>query len=145
MHPTQRRSRAIAVRALVAAGLIGVGGGAGAAWRRLGPRRVVVEGESMAPCLRPGDRLLVRRTRGRPVDRFVAGDIVAFHDPRPGEGRILVKRVRVVTASGLDVRGDNPAASTDSRSFGPVRLRAVIGRVTYRYAPPGRVGPLAPR
>jgi len=40
------------------------------------------------------------------------------------------------------VRGDNPDASTDSRVFGPVRRRAVIGRAVYRYWPPARRGTL---
>jgi inner membrane protease subunit 1 len=40
----------------------------------------------------------------------------------------------------VDVRGDNEAASTDSRHFGPVPRRAVRGRVLYRYGPPARAG-----
>jgi nickel-type superoxide dismutase maturation protease len=88
----------------------------------------------MAPTLLPGDHLLLRPTR-----RPRSGDIVATPDPRSG-GRILVKRVRTVSAGGLDLRGDNPEASTDSRTFGPVPPAAVTGRVVYRYAPPDRVG-----
>ena len=40
------------------------------------------------------------------------------------------------------VRGDNPEASTDSRSFGPVPTSAVLGRVARRYAPSWRAGPV---
>jgi len=38
------------------------------------------------------------------------------------------------------VLGDNRAWSTDSRSFGPVPRRAIVGRAWRRYAPAGRQG-----
>jgi signal peptidase I len=40
------------------------------------------------------------------------------------------------------VLGDNRARSTDSRSFGPVRMRDITGRVWYRYEPWERAGHL---
>lgn len=98
------------------------------------PRRVLVSGPSMLPAFCPGDRLLVV-----PVKRLVPGDVIALRDPGRA-GRLLVKRVHLVTADTVDVRGDNEAASTDSRSFGPVPHSSVIGRVLYRYGPPGRTG-----
>jgi nickel-type superoxide dismutase maturation protease len=102
----------------------------------LRPRRVVVEGRSMEPTLAPGDRLLVRRAR-----RVRAGDVVAVRDPR-GARRVLVKRVSAVLDDEIVVRGDNPSASTDSRTFGPVPASAVLGRVVRCYAPPWRAGPV---
>ena len=96
----------------------------------------------MAPTLKPGDRLVVRPAGRRGL---AEGDIVAFDDPRPVDGRVLVKRVRAIGPAGIDVRGDNERASADSRSFGPVDPRSVLGRATYRYGPPGRAGPLGPR
>jgi nickel-type superoxide dismutase maturation protease len=105
-------------------------------------RRVEVTGGSMAPSLLEGDRLVVVAS---PWGRRVApGDVVAVPDPRT-PGRLLVKRVAVVDrARGtVDVRGDAPDASTDSRTFGPVPHASVLGRAVYRYAPPGRTGPLA--
>ena len=67
---------------------------------------------------------------------------MAVVDPRYPE-RILVKRIAAVdrTTTTVDVRGDDPGASTDSRDFGPVPLASVIGRAVYRYAPVGRTGP----
>jgi nickel-type superoxide dismutase maturation protease len=100
------------------------------------PRRVVVEGASMEPTLAPGDRVLVVRAR-----RLHAQDVVAVRDPRD-PGRVLVKRIGAVLEDGIVVRGDNPAASTDSRSFGPVPTTAVIGRVVRCYAPSWRAGPV---
>ncbi len=97
--------------------------------------RIVVEGDSMRPTLLPGDRLLVLRGgRARP------GDLVVSADPRE-RSRVVVKRVAAVGPEGLTVHGDNPAASTDSRSFGP--LRRVDGRALYRYHPAHRAGRLA--
>jgi nickel-type superoxide dismutase maturation protease len=100
-------------------------------------RRVEVSGLSMQPTLQPGDRVVVVRPRFR---RLRPGDVVAIRDPRAPD-RLIVKRISGV---GLDrsvvVVGDSPAASTDSRTFGPVRPALVVGRALYRYHPPERVG-----
>ena len=89
----------------------------------------------MAPTLLAGDRLLVWRTRSVAV-----GDLVAVPDPRDA-ARVLVKRVAAVGPDGtLDVRGDAPGASTDSRTFGAVDPATVGGRVVWRYAPEARAG-----
>ena len=88
----------------------------------------------MRPALDPGDHLLVVRRRS-----YRPGAVVALADPR--DGRLLVKRVAAVTADGrLVVAGDEPAASTDSRTFGPVPVALVRGQAVHRYAPPGRAG-----
>jgi nickel-type superoxide dismutase maturation protease len=119
---------------LVAAGALALAAAAAALVRPLG--RVAVEGGSMRPALEPGDRLLVVRRRA-----YRPGTVVAVADPR--DGRLLVKRVASVTADGrLVVVGDDPSASTDSRTFGPVPRSAVRGQAVHRYAPPGRTGPM---
>ena len=101
-------------------------------WRPLG--RVEVVGDSMAPALQRGDRLLVlHRARAR------VGDVVALADPRL-PARVLVKRVADRGPAGLTVLGDNPLASTDSRVLGPVAPTAVRGRAFYRYFPDSRRG-----
>jgi nickel-type superoxide dismutase maturation protease len=106
--------------------------------------RLEVTGESMVPTLLPGDRVIVLRGLGplRPAIR--TGDLVALVDPRSG-GRTMIKRVAGIGGSGVVVRGDNSAASTDSRHFGPVDRRAIRGRVVYRYHPEDRRGPLGTR
>ncbi len=68
-------------------------------------------------------------------------DVVAVRDPRDPK-RVLVKRIGAVLEDEVVVRGDNPAASTDSRSFGPVPKSAVIGQVVRCYAPSWRAGPV---
>ncbi len=119
---------------LVATALTATAGGAWLLGRRLG--RVEVEGDSMLPTLRPGDRLVVvRGRRARP------GDLVTLPDPRRPE-RVVIKRVTEVTDDHVVVRGDNPGASTDSRSYGPVPAASVQGRVVYRYFPDDRRGVL---
>ena len=110
-------------------------------WR---PFRVVVEGASMVPTLEPGD-LLVATARGR----LEPGRLVVVEHPSR-EGYELVKRLaptpgrtppELVLADGeLWILGDNPGASTDSRSLGPVRRRAIRGVVRLRYWPPSRWG-----
>lgn len=89
----------------------------------------------MGATLHPDDRLLVVRGRPRP------GALVAVRDPRRPD-RLLVKRVTAVTATGVEVRGDDPRRSTDSRSFGPVAPADVVGVVVRRYGPAGRAGPV---
>lgn len=85
----------------------------------------------MAPTFRPGDRLLVSRLA------YVAraprpGDVVVVRDPR-GPSRLLLKRVAERHNCRYVVLGDNLAASTDSRHFGPVERDAIIGKVVLRY------------
>jgi len=90
----------------------------------------------MLPALAPGDRLLVVRS---PV--LEPGDVVALVDPE-APGRILVKRVARLHALEVEVRGDNEQVSRDSRQFGPVSRRDVLGRAVYRYHPPAAAGRL---
>jgi nickel-type superoxide dismutase maturation protease len=90
----------------------------------------------MLPAYKPGDHLLVERVTfwlrsPRP------GDVVVLRDPEVRE-RYLVKRVAERTRvrgerARYVVLGDNPDASRDSRTFGPVPRTAIIGRAWFRY------------
>ncbi|MCI0633663.1 MAG: nickel-type superoxide dismutase maturation protease [Actinobacteria bacterium] len=107
-------------------------------WR---PFRVEVAGRSMRPTLEPGDWALAIGTgRGR-LPRI--GDIVVLEHPDRPEVE-LVKRVTDVRSSPMSgatelwVEGDDPAASTDSRHFGPVHGSQVRGRVVLVWWPPSR-------
>jgi nickel-type superoxide dismutase maturation protease len=95
-------------------------------------RRFRITGNSMAPLLKPGEEVLVnpwayRRMPPKP------GDIVVARHPYRTDLR-LVKRVAAVLADGSClIEGDNSSESTDSRSFGPLALKQILGRVTSRF------------
>jgi nickel-type superoxide dismutase maturation protease len=87
---------------------------------------VLVRGPSMAPTLRAGDALLVRRGA-----RVRAGDVVvARFRSRPD--LLVVKRTVRSRDGGWEVRGDNELGTDDSRTYG---VADVIGRVFCRYWP----------
>lgn len=88
-------------------------------WARWPWQWVRVEGQSMWPTLYEGDIVLLRAPRA-PLPRL--GQVVKVTDPR--DGRALIKRVSLVTASHFEVRGDHWAASRDSRHFGPLTRQA---------------------
>lgn len=98
--------------------------------------RYVVDGPSMEPAYRAGDRLLVNRLAflRRPP---APGDVVVLQDPERA-GHLLLKRIAPAPEdgpepSGYYVLGDNAGASRDSRSFGPVPRRAIQGKAWLRY------------
>jgi nickel-type superoxide dismutase maturation protease len=98
--------------------------------------RVLVTGPSMAPTIKHGDQLLVRRTRRGHVP--TPGAVVVVQLP---DGTEAVKRVvRVEADDSVWVEGDNPGGSTDSRTLGALPASAVIGSVVLRLWPrPGHV------
>jgi nickel-type superoxide dismutase maturation protease len=87
----------------------------------------------MIPNLQPGDEILFD-PRGYWQKSPQLGDIVVAS--RPDQTDItMIKRVAVVEPDGsLILFGDNPAASTDSRSFGPVPLDKILGKATSKFA-----------
>jgi len=88
----------------------------------------------MEPVLREGDWIVVSLGR-----RPRVGEVVLVRDPRDAE-HLMLKRVAEVTDGVCRVLGDRPEESTDSRTFGPVRLADVLGRALFRYGPLGRIG-----
>ena len=136
---------------------------AAAAWLTWARRRlvvVVVEGSSMLPTFRPGDRVLVRRTS---LARIRSGQVLVLRRPKtprdppmaPAGVRLdqqpwIIKRAAAlpgepcpvdVLPSGtgthvpggwLAVLGDNPASRADSREFGLVPVDSVLGTVVRR-------------
>ena len=89
--------------------------------------RVRVAGDSMSPCLTDGDTVLVC-----PAARAPVGSVVVSRHPFRTDVH-LVKRVASVTEEGMHVVGDNPIASTDSRSLGAVPWVHLVGVVTARF------------
>ena len=93
-----------------------------------------VSGPSMAPTVRSGDRVLVRRLAADETVR--PGDVVLARFPARPE-LLVVKRVRRLLPGGCWVEGDNPLVADDSRAFGTA---VPVGRVLARVWPrPGRL------
>jgi signal peptidase I len=123
----KRRSRGRAIRSLTL--LIG-----GAYLTTLAVNRslVVVRGPSMEPSLWPGDRLLTI-----PAHRWWLrpGQVVVVTPPE-GPARVVKRVLRIELAAPaagarrgrvwlVEVRGDTPERSTDSRWWGPLPVRRV--------------------
>jgi len=118
-----KRTGAILGGAVTAAALIGLA--------RTAFLVVNVEGDSMTPTYRSGDAVLA-------VRRWIAGaiyegDVVVCRLPEElqGPARYLVKRVTLMASGEVYVQGDGER-SFDSRAFGSIPERCVIGRVVAR-------------
>lgn len=91
----------------------------------------------MVPILSPGDRLLVRR-RGR-LGKHLIGRIVVAMDPRD-HAVLVIKRLTSFDLDSFELLGDNPGASTDSRTVGRFPIQCLVGSVVYRYYPLSAAG-----
>lgn len=128
-----------------------------------------VRGSSMSPTLNPGTTSLM----GLPIDDYVLvekrclqnykfshGDVVVFSSPSNHKER-HIKRITALPGEWIGTRhsydvlkipeghcwveGDNSSSSLDSRSFGPIPLGLVQGRVTHIAWPPQRIGAVEKR
>ena len=90
-------------------------------------RRFRVVGESMLPCLAPGQ--VVFAATDRPAS---ASDVVCARHPND-PSTVVIKRVGFIENDGrLFLRSDNPSAegAADSHRFGLVESSAILGVVT---------------
>ena len=91
-----------------------------------------VTGDSMLPILPPGSLVIAY-----PINegtKLVRGDVVVARRPdRPSLE--MVKRISEIDGDRFYLLGDNPNASTDSRTFGPVDRSELVARLTWRYWP----------
>jgi nickel-type superoxide dismutase maturation protease len=80
-----------------------------------------VEGNSMAPTLRPHQRVLVYRwKKGR------VGDVIVFKK----NAKTMIKRIERFEYGRAFVKGDNLKDSQDSRNYGAVERHQIIGKVS---------------
>jgi signal peptidase I len=99
---------------------------------------VIADGSSMEPAIYPGNVLVVNRLAygfRLPWARSYllrwsmpeVGDVLIFYTP---EGQVVVKRCAGFVHRGEFIAlGDNSLQSYDSRSYGPVDVNNVIGKV----------------
>lgn len=104
-------------------------------------RRFKVEGESMTPGYKPGERLLISPILLR-FSPPKEGDVVVIQHPRDPTKQVL-KRLIGIPGDRIDeielgsedyyVLGDNKRKSEDSRHFGTIKKDQVLGKVWFKY------------
>jgi signal peptidase I len=98
---------------------------------------MMAEGHSMEPSIKPGKILVVfkmvyglRLPGGAYLLRWASpheGDVVVFYTPL---GEIAVKRCgELYPGDYFSALGDNSTQSYDSRSYGPVPIENIVGKV----------------
>jgi nickel-type superoxide dismutase maturation protease len=87
-----------------------------------------VTGHSLSPLYEEGDFVLVIKTPFF-LRSLKSGDIIVFHHPLYGT---MIKQVDRISTDGdeICVIGTHPE-STDSRQFGPVPRKDVVGKVIW--------------
>jgi nickel-type superoxide dismutase maturation protease len=89
--------------------------------------RYRIEGDSMFPVLHNGDEVIVDEKASVGI-----GDVVIARHPFK-ESIEMAKRITAIDANGkFFLVGDNSEESTDSRTFGPVSLDCIKGKVIAR-------------
>lgn len=92
----------------------------------------------MLPTLPAGALVAVSRVGGDPV----VGAVVVVRRP---DGSEHLKRIARRDGEGYFVLGDNAEASTDSRHYGSVSRRDIVGIARFCYWPPSAWKLLRPR
>ena len=94
----------------------------------IGHRRLFrVDGDSMLPTLSSGDFVIYRPFK-KGQEELSNGSIVIVRHPLK-EKTLILKRIHKASSTGIDLRGDNPEMSTDSRQFGIVNHGHLLGVV----------------
>lgn len=84
-----------------------------------------VSGSSMEPALKAG-QIVVCTSK---IKKLKIGDIIIFQH----QGLEKIKRVSSLSGDKILVLGDNKKESTDSRSFGSINSKQIIGKVIFRF------------
>jgi signal peptidase I len=99
---------------------------------------IIAQGHSMEPAIRNGAVLIVSKLRYGVRLPWQQEYLINWAKPKPGEvvvfytptGELAVKRCIELSEWGsFYVGGDNENASYDSRSYGPVSVDSIIGKV----------------
>lgn len=89
-----------------------------------------VEGDSMAPTLAAGQIVVVNRLSYL-LREPQMGDVVVARHPHHRDTYIVKRVVSHADSQESFLRGDNPRDSIDSRHFGSVADRGIVGRVVF--------------
>lgn len=85
-----------------------------------------IEGNSMYPAFKSGDVVLVNRLSYF-LNKPKINDIIILK-----KEKYIIKRITKIDGNRFFVEGDNVKESTDSRNFGWVPRKAILGKVIYR-------------
>lgn len=80
----------------------------------------------MEPRFVAGERVIVAK---RFLSNITRGDVVILKDPKTKKP--IIKRIQEIKNTACFVLGDNANESTDSRDFGWVDTRLIVGKVIY--------------
>ena len=86
-----------------------------------------VVGNSMEGTLSDGDLITYKKINPKNLDLKV-GDIVVASHPE-NKSKLIIKRICRIYQNKFDLRGDNFLSSTDSRTFGLIKLDLIVGKV----------------
>jgi len=92
---------------------------------------IKVTGNSLSPRFREGDYVVIVTC---PFFEFKTGDTIVFRHPAHG---LLIKKIKTVDSDKIHVIGTHPH-SVDSRRFGPIDRKDVLGKVVIHIKKPGR-------
>ena len=86
--------------------------------------RYRVKGRSMLPNYKEGDYLLVNK-----ISRIKVDDPVVLRHPKTNN--LILKRVSKIENGRYYVTGDNKEFSKDSRHFGAVERKMIVGKILF--------------
>ncbi len=86
--------------------------------------KFVVKEKSMEPYLKENDKVLVLKYF---FSKPKVGEVIIFYHTTPPH--LLIKRIIRINSKGIWVEGDNKIKSKDSRNFGFLERRNIIGKV----------------
>ncbi len=81
----------------------------------------------MKPNIQSGD-LIIYSTGAQEIIKVLKGSIVVLNNPL-NPSSLIVKRIHDINSRGIEIRGDNPSSSIDSRQFGLINPESIIGVV----------------
>ena len=91
-------------------------------------KRRRVRGNSMLPTLEPGQEVLIKPLAGAARNAINPGDLLYVQHPLDSS-RQIIKRCSHCEGTKVWLVGDNSAESTDSRSYGALPAKFILGKL----------------